>query len=272
MIQKFKNWFVIPLNSPGEIETHSQRYSRFIQYLYTLFIIVLGAGVLFGFLYLSKREWQWESVLKYKNLFLRGWIITLGVSSFSLVCSIFIGALLAYFQLSRWRIFKAFAKVVVEFFRGTPLLVQIMFFFYVVADGLGIGNRYLVGVFTLSLYAGTYIAEILRGGIQSAGKGQMLASVAVGMTKFQSYRYIIIPQTIRAVLPSLAGQLVALIKNSSLLSVIAVEEFTYVARSVNSITYSTLESYLPLLIGYFILTFLVSILSNWIEGKLQYEN
>ncbi len=269
---KLKEWFLLPRSAGGTSDAMSAKKSAFIQSIYTVLCIILGGAILFGFLFLSNREWEWESVLDYKNLFIKGWFITLGVSFFSLLISFMLGALLAYFQMSRWRIFRALGKVVVEFFRGTPLLVQIMFFFYVVADGLGIGNRYVVGVLTLSLYAGTYIAEILRGGIQSAGKAQMLASTAIGMTQFESYRYIIIPQTIRAVLPSLAGQFVALIKNSSLLSVIAVEEYTYVARSVNSITYSTLESYLPLLFGYFILTLAVSLLSKWIEKKLQYEN
>lgn len=239
--------------------------------LYGTLIVLVFAAVCVGFLMNASREWQWGAVWEYKELFWRGWITTVIVSVCSLIGSLIMGGILAALQICPVIPLRVGSNLFVEFFRGTPLLVQIMFFFYVVADRVGVENRYVVGVSVLSLYAGTYIAEIIRGGVMASGKSQMLAAMSVGMTTWQSYRHVIVPQAIRSILPSLAGQLVALIKHSSLLSVIAVEEFTYAARSVNSITFSTLESYMPLLFGYLILTLVVSRISAWMERRWRYE-
>lgn len=236
-----------------------------------IFLIIFSLVCIF-FLFSASRDWQWGSVFKYHRVMIDGWVVTLWVSMVSLISSMVVGTALATAQLSSIIPIKAIGSTIVEFLRGTPLLVQIMFFFYVVADAAGIENRYLVGIITLSFYSGTYIAEVIRGGIQASGKSQMLAARSVGMTSFQSYRFVIVPQAIRSILPALAGQLVALIKHSSLLSVIAVEEFTFSAKSVNAITYSTLESYLPLLVGYLILTLIVSRLAGLLEKRWRYES
>lgn len=251
-----------------ENRKHPSRRVWAVSVCLTVFII---SGVCMWVLYSASREWQWGSVWKYRQVFAEGWIRTVGLSLACLIGSMLVGSLLACGQLSRLIPLRALATVLVEFIRGTPLLVQIMFFFYVVADGLELDNRYAVGILTLSLYSGTYISEILRGGIEASGRSQLMSALASGMSHRQAYRYIIIPQAIRAVVPALAGQLVALIKHSSLLSVIAVEEFTHAARSVNSITYSTLESYLPLLVGYIILTLPVSWAAGFLERRFRFD-
>ncbi len=152
-----------------------------------------------------------------------------------------------------------------------PLLVLILVLFYVVANALKIDDRFLVGVVVLSLFAGAYIAEIIRAGIESVGASQRESARAIGLTSAQTYRYVVLPQALRQALPPLAGQFASLIKDSSLLSIIGVAEFTYTAQQVNSATYSTLESYLPLAVGYLVLTLPISLFSSLLQRTLRYE-
>ncbi len=152
-----------------------------------------------------------------------------------------------------------------------PLLVLILVLFYVVANALHITDRFLVGVVVLSLFAGAYIAEIIRAGIESVGESQRESARAIGLTTAQTYRYIIFPQALRQVLPPLAGQFASIVKDSSLLSIIGLAEFTYAAQQVNSATYSTLESYLPLALGYLVLTLPISLWSNALRKRMRYE-
>ena len=152
-----------------------------------------------------------------------------------------------------------------------PLLVLILVLFYVVANALNITDRFLVGVVVLSLFAGAYIAEIIRSGIESVGASQRESARAIGLTTAQTYRYVIFPQALRQVLPPLAGQFASIVKDSSLLSIIGLAEFTYTAQQVNSATYSTLESYLPLAVGYLVLTLPISLWTNTLGKSIRYE-
>jgi polar amino acid transport system permease protein len=123
----------------------------------------------------------------------------------------------------------------------------------------------------MSLFAGAYIAEIIRSGVESIGNTQRETARSIGLTKGQTYRHIIFPQVITRVLPPLAGQFASLIKDSSLLSIIAIKEFTLAAREINANTFSTLESYIPLALGYLILTIPISMLTKKLEARFFYE-
>ena len=159
----------------------------------------------------------------------------------------------------------------VEIVRGTPLLVQILFLFYVVANGLGLDNRLIAGVLILSLFSGAYLAEMIRAGIEAIPASQLESARAIGFTTPQIYRFVIAPQALRQILPALAGQFASLIKDSSLLSIIGLTEFTLAAQQVNSATYRTLESFIPLGVGYLVLTLPISLLSKQLERYLRYE-
>ena len=119
--------------------------------------------------------------------------------------------------------------------------------------------------------AETWTWNLYGAGIESIGQSQLDAAKAIGLTRAQTYRYVVFPQVLRLTLPPLAGQFVSLIKDSSLLSIIAVNEFTQAARDVNSVTYSSLESYLPLAIGYLILTLPISLWTRTLEKKVRFE-
>jgi polar amino acid transport system permease protein len=219
----------------------------------------------------SGYAWNWAAVWEYRQKLLEGWLMTVALSLAALVASIAVGAAAALALRSRRVLVEAAARSYVELIRGTPLLVQLLIGFYVVAGAVGIGNRYVVGVAVLALFAGAYMAEIFRGGLDAIPATQLDSARAIGLTPWQSLRLVVLPQAVRIVLPAVAGQLVSLVKDSSLLSVIAISEFTLAAQEVNSFTYSTLESYLPLAVGYLLLTLPLSALSRWLERRLRHE-
>ena len=184
-------------------------------------------------------NWVWGSVWNYRESLLKGWMMTMGVTAVALVLSTIGGFILALCQRSPFLPLRYFVKVLVEIVRCMPLLVLILLVWYGFRTVFGIGNdyRYVTGILILTLFESTYISEIFRSGIESIGKTQIESARAIGLTRAQTYRYVIIPQAFRQVLPPLVGQLVSLIKDSSLLSYIAIKEFTFNAQQVNSNTF-----------------------------------
>ncbi len=237
---------------------------------FALALGLLAAVFAFAFHQLAY-DWHWSAVFKYREKFLRGWSVTVLLSLASLAVSTALGVLFALARRSRILAVSYAAKIYVELIRGTPLLVQILIFFYVIAEAFRVTDRYVVGVITLSIFSGAYISEIIRAGIESVGKSQLDAARAVGFTRAQTYRHVIAPQALRQALPPLAGQFASLVKDSSLLSVIAISEFTLNAQEVNSFTYRPLESYLPLALGYLALTLPISLATRWLESRTKYE-
>ena len=150
-------------------------------------------------------------------------------------------------------------------------LAQILFLFYVVANGIGLQDRIVAGALILSLFSGAYLAEIIRSGIDSIPATQLESARAIGLSPLQTYRFVIAPQALRQILPPLAGQFASLIKDSSLLSIIGVTEFTFAAQQAFSATYRTMESFLPLAVGYLALTLPISLLSKLLEKRFRYE-
>ena len=234
-------------------------------------VVVVFASLIALAFWRLNYTWNWAGVWEYRQKFLHGWFTTVGLSCASLIASSMIGVVAALCLQSRLPIVEAVGRVYVELIRGTPLLVQLLIGFYVIASAIGLENRFVVGVLVLSLFSGAYMAEIFRGGLEAIPQTQRDAARSIGLTPIQTLRFVIVPQAVRLVLPPVAGQLVSLIKDSSLLSVIAISEFTLNAQEVNSFTYSTLESYLPLAAGYLILTLPLSALSRFLEKRFRYE-
>lgn len=229
------------------------------------FLISLGIILAALFFLEFSYNLNWSNVWAYRELFFKGWLITCILSVLSLILSLGIGLVAATFSHSK--LYKGYIEII----RGTPLLVQILFFFYVIAYQVGIENRYLAGVFILSLFHGAYIAEMIRVGIETVSKTQLESARAIGLSRLQSYRFVIFPQSIRHILPPLAGQFASIIKDSSLLSVIGINELTNTAQMINSATYSTLEIYLPLGLAYLCLTLPISLWSKSLEKRFHYE-
>ncbi len=215
-------------------------------------------------------EWRWSSVARYQTKFLEGWLVTLAISAAALGLSSFFGGLAAAAQRSAFVPLRSLSSLYVVAVRGTPLLVQILILYYIFADALGIGNRYLAGVLILSLFSGAYLCEIFRSGIETVGRAQLLSAKSIGLTEYQTFRYVVLPQALRHSLPAIAGQFANLVKDSSLLSVIAVSEFTLNAQEVNALTLSTFEGFLPLALGYLALTLPIMGLARYFEKRLRF--
>jgi polar amino acid transport system permease protein len=237
------------------------------------FLIALALlGGIFTFAFSSSvYHWNWAGVWIYRGLFYKGWFVTLGISAVALVFSALIGVVLALLRRARFLPLRYFSRIWVEVIRGTPLLVQILIFFYVVAEAVGMQNRYIAGVLTLSVFEGAYISEVIRAGIESIGHSQLDSARAIGLTTVQTYRYVIFPQAIRQILPPLAGQFASLIKDSSLLSVISINELAFNAQNASSYTSSPFECYIPLALGYLILTLPISLWTQSLERRTRFE-
>jgi len=253
---------------PEQDAAPAKRLSTFASALVACLLITVI--FYFSFHQVSYR-WNWAAVYKYRQTLFAGWLVTILISITALGLSTLIGVLFALVRRSPFLPVRYFGQLYVELVRGTPLLVQILIFFYVVADAFHVQNRYVVGVLILSFFSGAYISEVVRAGIESVSQSQLESAKAIGFTRAQTYRYVIFPQAIRSTLPPLVGQFVSLIKDSSLLSLIALNEFTQAARDVNSVTYSTLECYIPLAVGYLALTLPISLWTRTLEKRLRFE-
>jgi len=237
---------------------------------WVLACLLLSLIVWFAFASL-RYNWNWDAVSSYAGFFWRGWFTTIGVSAVALVLSTVIGIVAALARRSGFFVLRALSRLYVETIRGTPLLVQVSFAFYVIASAVHLENRLVVGVSTLSIFSGAYISEIVRGGIESIGASQLESARAIGLTRIQTYRYVIFPQAIRVILPGLAGMFASLIKDSSLLSVISIGEFTWSAQQVGGLTYSLFETYIPLAVGYLVLTLPITLWTQWLERRTKFE-
>lgn len=199
-------------------------------------------------------------------------LMTVGLSVCSLVCSLLIGSLSSSGYQSPILIIRYLCIGYVKFIRGTPLLMQIYLFFYILGTAWGITNRFLSGVMILSIFEGAYISEIIRGSFISIEESQKEAGRAAGFSKIQILRYVVLPQMIARTLPALTGQFASIIKDSSLLSVIAIVELTQTMREISALNFRLFECYFVLGILYLCLTLPITFISERLERRYRYEN
>lgn len=199
---------------------------------------------------------------------IEGLIVTLQISGLAAAMAFSIGFILALMRISNYQFLKDIATVYIAIIRGTPLLVQIFIFYFIIATIFEL-ERFLAGAISLGLFFGAYIAEVLRGAIQSIDKGQYEAAKSLGMNYFQTMVYIIMPQALKRALPTLVGEMIALVKDSSLVSVISITDLTKVGREIVANTFSPFETWLIIAAMYFAITFLLSALGHNIEMKMK---
>ena len=212
--------------------------------------------------------WNWRVPWVYRRLFIPGFYYTLLVSFGAICLGFCLGVLGGLARVSRNVIARELATLYVEFFSGTPLLVQIYVFYFCIAAAIHFDNALIIGMVTLAFFSGAYISEMVRAGIESIDKGQVEAAMATGLDDWQTMRYIVFPQALKRIIPPVTGQFVSLIKDSSLLSVISVRELTKASEIINATTYKTFEAYLPLAGLYLLLTYPLSYLTRRLEKKL----
>lgn len=238
--------------------------------------MLLAAAVIFAFFAYAvlrlNHNWQWSVLLDFRYKFFIGFLVTLTLSFFSLILSLLLGIVAAIGRRSKVLFFKYITTIYIEVIRGTPLLVQILVFFYIIGTAYRLTNRYFMGVVILSVFAGAYVSEIIRAGLESIPSAQLETARSLCFTRTQTYRYVIIPQLSRIVLPPLTGQFASLVKDSSLLSFIAVNEFTKNVMEADSLNFATFENYMLLAVGYMLITLPISWLTKQLERKMYYAN
>ena len=211
---------------------------------------------------------DWGIILESIPLLAEGVIVTLQVSALSAVLGLALGVALGLGALSRSRAVRWTVAAYVDFIRGTPLLIQIFLVFFALPM-IGIRfDEFSAGVVALSLNAAAFVAEVVRGGVGSIERGQAEAAKAIGMRHRQVLVYILLPHADRQMLPPLTNELISLVKNSSLLSVISVYELTRAGQAIISVHFVPFEIYTLLALYYYVLIKALSWLSVQLERRL----
>ncbi|AMV59792.1 ABC-type amino acid transport system, permease and periplasmic component [Pediococcus damnosus] len=211
------------------------------------------------------------SMWHYWKYFAKGIGYTLLISAFSVFFGFILGTILAFMRLSRNKLFKAVSTAYIEFIRGTPLMVQIMFVYFGI--GLVVNIPALTsGIIAVSLNSGAYVAEVIRGGINSIDKGQTEAARSLGLSKNYTMRYVVLPQAIKNIWPALGNEFISLIKESSIVSIIGVTDLIYQLKIVQSDTYRGVAPIVVAMLLYFVVTFSLSKVLSYFEGRMKHAN
>jgi polar amino acid transport system permease protein len=214
---------------------------------------------------------------KYAQLIFSGLITTLELSALSCVFAFFLGLNIAVVNLSRFRLLRFCAQCYLEFFRNTPLLVQLFFWYFgsykILPNFLNtwlnhLNFEFVAALIALTVYTSAFIAEDIRSGILSIPKEQMEAARSSGFSYLSAMHRIILPQAVRFTIPPLINQFLNLTKNSSMAMVIGVAELTYQARQIESQTFKSFEAFFAATFIYVSLSFFITILINWYDKKI----
>lgn len=210
----------------------------------------------------------YDATKTYARAFLVGLLNTLAVSAVAIALATCLGLGLAIAHLSEDRPLRVLATAATEIVRNTPLLLQILIFYFIVAKVLGI-DRWWAGVLTLALYEGAFAAEIIRGAIVAVSRGQWEAGASLALTRIDTYRYVVLPQALPLMLPPLTGVLVNLVKHSSIVSVIAIFDLTNEGRSIAADTFMSFEVWLAVAALYLVVTVSLSLAALGLERRMS---
>ncbi|QGG49244.1 amino acid ABC transporter permease [Heliorestis convoluta] len=214
-------------------------------------------------------DFRWDIVLSYSDLFLLGAWITIKITAVSVAIGTILGLAIALLRISHFAPLRWIAIIYTDVIRGTPLLIQIFIVYFGLPNLLGRPfDPMTAGIIALSINSGAYVAEIFRAGIQSIDKGQMEAARSLGMSYPQAMRHIILPQAFRRIIPPMGNEFIALLKDSSLVSVISLPELTMTGKIVYGAYYRVWEAWLPVAAIYLILVLTFSRLLAWYENRI----
>ena len=268
-------------------------------------VIYAGYKIHIGFSY----KWNWGAIPQYflrydaeinswvPNILLQGFFTTIRLSIWATLFATLIGTVMGLFRVSHSLFKRLIGGTYVELIRNLPPLVIIFIFYFFIGDQilplLGVEEfirnssestravfevffappslltAFLSALITLSLFEGAYITEIVRAGIQSIEKGQWEASAALGFTRWQQMRYVVLPQALQRILPPLAGQFISTIKDSAIVSVISIQELTFQAMELMSSTYLTFEIWITITVMYLMLTLTCSLAVERLEVYMR---
>ena len=223
-------------------------------------------------------NWQWYRIPRYlfrveeghliTGELIQGLLFTLRITAVSLVLALVIGLTTALLRLSETLMGRILTRIYLEVIRNTPLVVQVYLVYFVIGPILGM-ERFSAAVMALSLFEGAYMSEIFRAGIISLHKGQWEAAYSLGLSNFDTYQDIILPQAIRRILPPLTGEIISLIKNTSLVSLVALNDLALQARIIAADTFLTFEVWFATALIYLAITVPLSFAVNALEKRYK---
>ncbi|WP_040206117.1 amino acid ABC transporter permease [Neobacillus jeddahensis] len=217
-------------------------------------------------------DFRWDIIVEYSPLLLKGTLLTIGFSLASILIGTILGLFIGLGKMLRNKWYALPFKWYINFFRGTPLMVQILLIhFAVVPAFIGTTNAIAAAILALSLNSAAYVAEIFRAGIQSIDRGQMEAARSLGMTHVQAMRYVILPQALKRMIPPLGNEFIVLVKDSSLAALIAAPELMYWGRAMQGQYMRPWEPYLSAAVIYLVLTLSLNYLLNYFEKRWATE-
>ena len=215
-------------------------------------------------------QYDLSALIKAFPFLLYGATVTIRITALSIALGLIIGFLTGLARVWPNIIFRTIAGAYIELIRGTPLLVQI-FIVYFGLPALGMNlDPFIAGMIAMGINSGAYVGEIVRGGIESIAKGQMEAARSLGLTYWQAMRYIILPQAIVRILPALGNEFIALLKDSSLVSTIAIAELTRTGQIIITRTFKSFEIWSGVALFYFVMTYAISRIVKYSEKRLRY--
>lgn len=211
---------------------------------------------------------DWNVITSNLQLLLYGAWMTIKITAVAVSCGFIIGLIVSLARMSNFILIRLIAKCYVDIIRGTPMLVQIFMIYFALPQIIGMRiDPYVAAVAACSINSGAYVSEIFRAGIQSIDKGQMEAGRSLGLTWGQTMRYIIMPQAFKAIIPPLGNEFIAMLKDSSLVSVIGFEELTRRGQLIIAKTYASFEIWGTVAVIYLIMTVTISQLVGYLERK-----
>ena len=242
--------------------------------------LVLGGGLVWLAVHGAAAmgyNWQWYRMPRYFwrvidgeliwGPLMTGLAVTVELSIYAMVLTLAIGLVTALLRMSDSISGQILARVYLEAIRNTPMLVQLLVFYFVIAPVLGI-ERFWTGVLCLGVFEGAFASEIIRAGINSVPRGQWEASASIGLKRLHTYRFVVLPQAVPLMLPPMTGVLINLIKHSAIVSVIAVFELTTEGRNIIAETFMSFEVWLTVAAVYLVITCSLSVLVGHLERRV----
>src|SRR3989344_5497090 len=214
--------------------------------------------------------WNWNIIWVYKTVFIQGALVTIGLTLIAIILGTILGVIFAFIKRSANPVFSYLTRIYIELFRAIPILVLLIWVFYVLPIIFGLRlTAFNSAILALSLNLSAFVAETVRAGIESIPAGQFESAYALGMNKFQAMWHIIFPQAIKNMIPNLMGLYINEIKNSSLASVIAVGELLHQSNTLISNTYRPLEIYTTVAIMYLVIILPLVFVARIFEKRLN---
>jgi len=251
------------------------------QYIYSSIILITVFYALYKLFSTNNYPWQWYRIWDFFAVydegkwwageFVFGLEKTIYIVSSSILLSFLIGMITAIAGFAKGKIANGFVKLYITFVRNTPVLVQIYLTYFILAPILGI-DRFITGVIVLSIYEGAFVSEIIRGAIKSVNRGQWEACYSLGINPFYTAKKVILPQALRLLIAPITNVSINLLKHSSIVSVIAVQDLTTVGRDLISETYLTMEIWIAIAFLYWFLSSIFATIGRIIEKQIKWKN